>query len=136
MLKLILIADFAMLMMDKVTVSELRHFLLDFLRSRKNKKAIQELYNQQNGHGKITLDFIQPRLRRYQKQFAMFHRIYKAVLYTLIPQYLIIIACNVLLEGKSIYAVGFFFAVKLLIGAYIRSYQDASRVSVFRKNGK
>ena len=45
MLGKIIIFDFAMLILDSVTISELRKFLLDFLRvkkSRKNEKTDME----------------------------------------------------------------------------------------------
>ena len=55
------------------------------------------------------------------------------VIYTIIPQYVILIVSNVLLGMKSIYVLGFFAAIKLIISFFVRTKIDSNRVSVYRK---
>jgi len=134
MLGLIIYFDSALLVWDLVTISSLRDFLLDFLRVKKSKNDAKRLYNMQTIRERITLSFIKENLERYVKEFTRFHWIYKAVLYTIIPQYIILIVCNILLEMKSMYVLSFFALLKLIVFLMVRVNIDANRVSKYRKN--
>lgn len=133
MLEKIIYFDFAMLILDSVTVSELRKFLLDFLRVKKSRKNADQLYASQPLRERITLSFIKTHLKKYITEFTTFHRIYMVVLYTLIPQYVILIGSNVLMGMKSMYVLCFFAAIKLIIGFLVWINVDSNRVSIYRK---
>lgn len=133
MLEAMIYFDFAMLILDCVTISELRKFLLDFLRVKKSRKNANQLYASQSFRERITLSFIKTHLKKYIAEFTTFHRIYMAVLYTLIPQYMILIGSNVLMGKKSMYVLCFFAAIKLIIGFWVWIHIDANRVSIYRK---
>ena len=133
MLEIIIYFDFALLILDCVTISELRKFLLDFLRVKKSRKKTDQLYISQSLCEKVTLSFIKMHLKKYTMEFTTFHRIYMVVIYTLIPQYIILIVSNVLIGIKSMYVLCFFAAVKLAIGFLVRINVDSNRVSIYRK---
>ena len=133
MLTTIIFVDCGMLLLDFVTISDLRRFLLDFLRVKKSRGNANRIYKSQSPRDKITLSFIKAHLKKYIKGFAFFHRIYLAVIYTLIPQYAILIVSNILLGMKSIYFLGFFAAIKLIISFLVRINIDSNRVSIYRK---
>ena len=92
-----------------------------------------QVYVTQSLRDKITLSFIKAHLKKYIKEYTTFHRMYMAVLYTLIPQYVILIVSNVLLGMKSMYVLCFFAGVKLIICFLVRINVDSNRVSIYRK---
>ena len=133
MLAKIIYFDCAMLILDFVTINDLRKFLLDFLRVKKSRNNADQVYATQSLHDKITLSFIKAHLKIYIKEYTTFHRMYMAVLYTFIPQYVILIVSNILLGMKSMYVLCFFAGVKLIICFLVRINVDSNRVSIYRK---
>jgi len=133
MLAKIIYFDCAMLILDFVAINSLRKFLLDFLRVKKSRNYANQLYATQSLRDKIMLSFIKAHLKKYIKEFATFHRMYMVVIYTLIPQYLVLIASNFLLGMKSMYVLYFFAVVKLVICFLVRINVDSNRVSIYRK---
>ncbi len=129
----IIFFDFGMLILDSVTISDLRKFLLDFLRVKKSRSNAKGVYAMQSLQDKITLSFIKAHLKKYIKEFTIFHRMYMVVMYTLIPQYFILIMSNVLLGMKSMYVLCFFAVVKLIICFLVRINVDSNRVSIYRR---
>lgn len=133
MLAKIIYFDCIMIVLDLVTIGDLRKFLLDFLQVKNNRKKADQVYSIQSLYEKITLTFIKAHLKKYIKEFNTFHKIYMIVIYTLVPQYVIIITSNILLEMKSVYLLGFFAVLKLLICILVRINVDSNRVSIYRK---
>jgi len=133
MLAKIIYFDCALLILDFVTIYDLRKFLLDFLRGKKSRNNANQVYATQSLRDKIMLSFIKAHLKKYIKEFTAFHRMYKVVVYTLIPQYAILIVSNVLLGMKSMYVLCFFAVVKLIICFLVRINVDSNRVSIYRK---
>ena len=131
--KLIYLGCAMMILLDCVTISDLRKFLLDFLMVKKSRKNAESVYSAQSLREKITLSFIKTNLDKYITDFAIYHKIYIAVLYTLIPQYITIIVCNVLLGMNSIYVIAIFAVVKLIINFIVWINTDSNRVSRYRK---
>ena len=133
MISKILYFDCAMLILDCVTISDLRKFLLDFLAVKRSKGNFKQVYTVQSLYDRITLSFIKSHLKKYIKEFTAFHRVYMFVLYTLIPQYSVVIVSNFLFGMKSMYILCFFAVIKLVICFYIRINVDSNRVSIYRK---
>lgn len=131
MLRVIILLDLGLLILDCVTVSELRHFILDFLPVKKKKS--EKAYINQSLWDKIKLSYIQVHLRKHVKEFGIWHRIYLMVLYTLLPQYIILIGCNILLGEKSLNVLCLFALIKLCVSIGIYMHTDSNRVSVYRK---
>ncbi len=130
---LILYFDFALLVLDFITIADLREFLTDFLVVKRNVKHAREIHRSQPLKDRITLNYIASNIKKYTKEFSAYHRIYLSVLYTLIPQYIILIICNCIWKMKSMYVVGVFAAVKLIICLIIRLNVDANRISIYRQ---
>ena len=133
MLGKILYFDCAMLILDFVTINDLRKFLLDFMRVKNSRRNANQVYATQSLRDKIMLSFIKGHLKKYIREFTTFHRMYIAVIYTLIPQYVIVIVSNFLLGMKSMYVLCFFAVVKLVIGFFVRIHVDSNRVSIYRE---
>lgn len=133
MTEIIIVLDCAMMLLDCVTISDLRKFLLDFLKVKKSRKNAERVYAAQSIREKIMLSFIKTNLEKYIKEFTVYHKIYIVVLYTLIPQYITIIVCNVFLGMKSVYALAFFAGTKMIINFILWINTDSNRVSRYRK---
>ena len=125
--------DSAMLLIDSLVITYLRSFLLDFLRVKKSRNAAKKVYKSQTWWERIILSFIKAHLQKFIKEFTFFHRIYVTVIYTLIPQYVILIVSNVLLEMKSMYFLAFFAIVKNIIFFLVWINIDSNKVSIYRK---
>lgn len=134
MLGKILYFDIGLVAIDLITIRTLRKFLIDFLRTKKNKKGADKIYAEQSDADKFTLAFIKPLLKSHISEFIMYQRLYFGVLYSLIPQYLIVVTCNVLLKGNSIYVTLLFGAVKILIYFFVKIHTDANGASIYRKH--
>lgn len=130
---LILYSDFGLLVLDLVTIADLRKFLTDFLAVKRNVKRAKEIHEAQPLKDRITLNYISSHIKKYVKKFTAYHRLYLAVLYTLIPQYIILIICNLIWEMKSIYVLGGFAAIKLIICIMIRLNVNANGISIYRQ---
>lgn len=133
MLAKVIYFDCVMLILDFVAISDLRKFLLDFLRVKRSRSNSDHIYAIQPLRDKITLSFIKPHLKKYLKEFTTFHRMYMGVIYTLIPQYVILMVSNVLMGMKSMYVLCFFAVVKLIVCFLVRVNVDSNRVSIYRK---
>ena len=134
MIAKIIYFDCAMLILDFVTINDLRKFLLDFLSVKKSRNNADQVYATQSLRDKITLSFIKAHLKKYIKEYTTFHRMYMAVLYTLIPQYVILIVSNILLGVDSVFVFCFFAGVKLIICFIVRMNVGSDRISIYRKN--
>lgn len=133
MLTKLILLDSAMLILDFITISDLRKFLLDFLRVNRSIKNAKQIYHSQSLKERILLSFIRAHLKKCIKEYTFYHRMYTAVLCTLIPQYTVLIICNTLIGIKSMYVLCFFAALKLVICIIIRMNVDSNRISVYRQ---
>ena len=132
-MRVIVYSVFDMLLLDTITIADLRKFILEFLRQKKNRKHAERIYSAQSPKEKILLSFVKANLERNIAVFTVYHRIYLAVLFTLIPQYAIIIASNAFMGLKSLYVLMFFAAVKLIINFVVWINTDSNRVSRYRE---
>ena len=132
MLGKIIYFDSIMVILDFIAISDLRKFLLDFLRVKRSKNNANRVYKSQSLCDKIMLSFIKEHLKKYIKEFTAFHRLYVVVIFTLFPQYVILIVCNVLMGMKSMYVLCIFAIIKLIVCFIVRINVDSNRVSIYR----
>lgn len=132
MLAEIIYFDCAMLVLDIVTIADLRKFLIDFLFVKRSKKEAYRIFQDQTTIQKITLNFIKQHLKKYIREFLFYHRIYRVVLCTLVPQYILILLSNYLLQLKSLYVLGLFALLKLAVCVIVRMNVDSNRISIYR----
>ena len=84
MINLILYFDFGLLVLDFVTIADLRKFLIDFLVVKRNVKHAMEIHRAQPLEERIVLNYISSYAKKYVKECTAYHRLYLAVLYTLV----------------------------------------------------
>ena len=122
-----------LLAVDLITIRILRKLLRDFLRSKKNKHALEQLHFSRSRKERISLSYIYPLLKRNQTAFSWYYKLYLAVLYTILPQYLIIGLLYGSLGNSTIYAIFIFGGIKIVIYFLVRGNFDANMVSIYRK---
>ena len=133
MIELFLILYLILILLDINAIVDMRGLLFDFLIVGKNRKGAVKIHKQQVLSDRITLSYIKPRVKYYKPQFKFNHFIYLFVLYSIIPQYTISIACNIILSETSMYVIIGFAALKLLICIIARLQVDSNRVSIYRQ---
>lgn len=122
-----------LLLIDLMTIRLIRKLLLDFLRSKKNKKTADRLYRSQPLKSRITLDYIYHLLKHDQRAFRQHHILYIFLLISAIPQYLIMAVLYWLQGDPAIFAVFLFGTIKIILYFFIRSYFDGNNVSIYRR---
>ncbi len=125
--------DCILLLIDTLVICNLRRFLLDFLIGCRNKKVALRIHKEQAMWERLTLSYMEPYLKRYVQPYKKFQSLYARVLYTLVPQYFILLICNFCIKEKSLYVLAMFVIIKLVVDVVVRSHQDASLVSIYRK---
>lgn len=127
--------DFALILLDLVAIFDLRKFIIDFLYVKRSRKNAAGIYRAQTAVNKFTLFFIKPLLKKYEKEFSLYHSLYLILLITLLPQYLILVFCNVTMGTQSLYVLGVFAFIKFVICFIVRINSDAKRNSIYRRKG-
>ena len=118
---------------DFIVIIDMRRFLFDFLIGCKNRKSAQHLHMQQSFKDKLSLSYILPVLKHNARVFKRYQKLYMTVVYTLLPQYVILLACNSMMGMKSICILAVFALLKLVIAFIIRIQTDSNLVSRYRK---
>ncbi len=129
----IVLFDCGLVCLDSIVITDLRRFLFNFLIGWRNRKFVNKLHKQQPLIQRITLAYLEPYLKQYVKEFRRYQKLYVLVLYTLVPQYVILIICNLVMGAKSMYVLAGFALIKLMIALVIRFQTDSSLVSRYRK---
>lgn len=125
--------DLALCLIDWMVISALRSLLLDFLIGRRNLKSAKRIHEEQPFIQRVSMGYIKGMLKENIRDFVTYRTLYLIILYTLIPQYIAIIVCNICLGYKSFYVIGVFAAIKLSIDIFLRFQVDAQRMSKYRK---
>lgn len=132
MIKIIVLCDILLVLMDCITVFSLRDFLIDFLIGVRNRKNAKKIHAQQTLKRRITLSYIKPLLKRHITAFTVHHLIYMIVITTLIPQYMIVFVCNFIYGIDSRYIIYFVVGIKGLVNLIVRLQCDSNRISMYR----
>ena len=81
---------FAIVLFDVLIVSDARRLLLDFLIGQRNRKNARKIHSEQSFKNKIHMGYIQPMLKKNKEAFRKYHILYLAIIYSLIPQYIVV----------------------------------------------
>ena len=133
MIKLMFLAYLLLILIDWLVIYALRCLLLDFLIGRRNLKSAKRIHAEQPFIQRVSMGYIKGMLKNYIHDFVAYRTLYLIILYTLIPQYIAIIVCNICLGYKSLYVIGVFAAIKLFIDIFLRFQVDGLMMSKYRK---
>ena len=125
--------DLVLCLIDWMVIGALRNLLFDFLIGRRNLKSAKRIHEEQPFVQRVSMGYIKGLLKEYIRDFVAYRTLYLIILYTLIPQYIVVIVCNICLGYKSFYVLGAFAAIKLIIVIFLRFQVDAQRMSKYRK---
>lgn len=122
-----------LILLDSLIFSFARSLLNDFLISGAGKNKAKAINYKQGKRNEILLSYIRPYIKRYKKQFNFFYNLYLAELFTLIPQYLIIIVCWFTIDEKTRFLLYILCTIKEIIFIILRMQFDSCMVSKYRK---
>ena len=123
--KLMLVSDFALLLFDGIAIWDLRELLRDFLIGARNRKSMQKIHAQQSLQQRITLGYIFPHLKRYQRDFRFFRGLYLAELLSLLPQMAVLLYLQLSGYPSAQIVLYVFLGIKACICLFLRLQQDA-----------
>ena len=133
MVCMIIYFDCMLCIIDLITISAARRFLFDFLIQQRNRKSVRKLHAKQQLKDRITLSYIVPLLTKNTSVCILYQKIYMIIIYTLVPQYIILLICNSLMKIKSLYVLIVFASIKLVVAIIIRLHTNANLVSRYRE---
>jgi len=108
-----------------------RRFLFDFLAVRRSN-SLAKMLAEQSIKDRITLDFIFPLLKKNKETFSAYHAVYKMLLYTMIPVYIVVAVCHLFMGFQSEYVFYVVAGVKIFFASIVRVQQDGSHNSKYR----
>ena len=74
------------LLFDAWELRNAKSVLIQFLTGILNRKNWNAFHRRQKWTDRLTLNYIEPLLKKHKKQFRFLHRLYKIMLYTAAPQ--------------------------------------------------
>ena len=131
----LLLSGLFIILTDFLCVHWLRDLLLDFLVGARNRKNAYAIHDAQSYDDRLTMNYIGGMIRRYQREFRFWLRVYHGFLIALLPKYAILIALAVVFDAGKPFRIALYVMVGLgfLFLAAIRLQFDSSRVSRFAK---
>lgn len=135
-MKLSICAILALGLIDIITVSDLRSLLFGFLRVNNNHKQVGKLHASQSILDRITLDYIDSMQEKPNRELHVYHTLYKAVLYSIVPQYVLLFVCLAVNKTLLLYFAGALFVIKVVINFIVSANLDTNHRSKFRKSRK
>ena len=131
--EILIFAYFLFLFMDILILSDGRRVLFDFLIGRRNRKSAKKIHGEQTDWDRLTMNYIEPMLKKHKKEFHRFHVLYKVLLYSLVPRFVVLGLVHILFTNAVWYVYGSYFAIQIGISAVYRIVLGANRRSVYAK---
>lgn len=130
MKKLFVLLFFLLFLIDLLVINFARKLLFDFLIGKKNNAL--KIHQQQKCKYRITMSYIKLYIKQNLYQFKVFHCIYLFELFTLIPQYIILLVSNIFIERYVHIPLIIFCVIKFLFFIVYWCQFDVNRVSRFK----
>lgn len=121
---------------DALNVSALKRILFDFLVGTRNRKSAMKIHLAQSPEQRKTMAYIKPLLKENVRQFEAFRKLYLIIRHTLIPQYALLIVCNIvsiLFGHNTFYLLAACVILKMAIATFLRLQVDSNRKSKYAK---
>ena len=133
---LFILLYFLLVMLDKVVIGDARRLLLDFLIGQRNRKNAKAIHAEQSFADRVKMGYILPMLKKYKADFQKYHTLYLVILYSLIPQYIIIVLFHVFAPGIIWYVFGTFLVIKFLLVIFYTLELGPLKMSVYAQKKK
>jgi len=125
-----------LLLLDIILISDARRLLLDFLFGQRNRKNAKTIHGEQRFADKLHMGYIQPMLKKYASTFKKYHNLYLVILYSLIPQYIVIVLLHIFMPSIILYVFAVFLGIKFLLAIFYRLELGPNRMSVYAQKKK
>ena len=122
-----------LILLDFDVIPLLRNFLWDFLSIKRNKFGMRRNLAQQTRKDQITMNYIGPLLKKNQKPFRVWHCVYLCVIYSLLPQYVVLLIIFLAFNKLLLPILGILCTIKILISLSVRLNQDSMLISKYSK---
>lgn len=122
---------FGMFLFDIINISDARKILLDFLIGRRNRKNAMKIHREQILWNRMTMDYIGPMLKKHRREFRIFHILYKTLIYSLAPRYLILVMVHIFAPSAIWYVFLCYFIIEICIAILYRIVLGPNRRSVY-----
>ena len=122
---------FAIVLFDVLIVSDARRLLLDFLIGQRNRKNARKIHSEQSFKNKIHMGYIQPMLKKNKEAFRKYHILYLSIIYSLIPQYIVVCLFHFFIPSIILYVVGTLLLIRILLAIFYRLELGSNRMSVY-----
>lgn len=132
----VILAYFVMPILDAIIISDARHILLDFLIGQRNRKNANKIHAEQSFADKVKMGYIQPMLKKNASTFKKYHILYLSILYSLLPQYIVMALFHVFASDIMWYPLGFFGIIKILLGIFYWLELGPNKMSVYAQKKK
>lgn len=118
---------------DLTAVHRLRDLLLDFLIGAKNRKNAPAIHDAQSYDDRLTMNYIGRMIKRHQREFRFWLRVYHGFSLALLPKYAALITLAVVFDGGAPFRIALCIAAGLGIAFLIlvRMQFDSSHVSKY-----
>ena len=133
MVKLLWLSYILLLLSDWLLISYLKSLVYSFLLSKRNKKGAAKIHKAQNAKSKFTLAYIEKHTI-YPEQFQFWFRFRLITIFSIIPQYAIVIMVNIISSTFVLYLIGFLLIIKSIALYVVRSQFDSERIGRFDKS--
>ena len=100
---------------------------MDFLVGARNRKSARRIHREQKWVDRVGMGYIKPYLKCWHRDFAFFRGVYLTDLFTLIPQYSVILCVLLRAEDRFNMLMYVLIAVKALLCLILRLQQDSLR---------
>lgn len=132
MKKILLLLLFTMIL-DGITITDLRNFLIQFIMVKRNQKAAKKIYKEQSVKNKFFLSFIRDLLTQNKSAFNFFHKLYLLTLLIVCVEIPICGLFYIFLLEWSFPAWCIFNGFKAFVCIIVRLNVDSNRKSLYRK---
>ena len=121
---------------DSLIIHASKRLLMDFLIGTRNRKSAMRIHLAQSPEQRKTMAYIKPLLKENVRQFEAFRKLYLIIRHTLIPQYALLIVCNIVsvfFGHNTFYLLAACVILKTAIAIFLRFQVDGSRRSKYAK---
>ena len=132
MVKLLWLSYILLLLFDESLISSLDSLVYSFLLSKRNKKGAAKIHKAQNAKSKFTLAYIEKHTI-YPEKFQFWFRFRLITIFSIIPQYAIVIIVNIISSTFVFYLIGFLLIIKFIALYVVRSQFYSPYTSRFDK---
>ena len=132
MIKDLILCYLLLFVMDLNMLVELRDLVYSFLLSKHNLKGARKIHVAQTRKQRFTLSYIKEHTI-YPQKFRFFYRLRLLYIYSIIPQYCMVIIISFLSQKAAVITIIVLVAIKFIVELFIVRPNFRGRISIYSK---